>query len=317
MADPLRVWAPRARQVDLQLADERLSMRPAGGGWFEAPGPLAAGTDYRFRLDRAEPLPDPRSPWQPEGPQGPSRTLDHAAFPWRDGRWPGLRLADAVIYELHVGTFSPTGTFAGVVGGIDHLLQLGVTAVELMPVNEFSGRRNWGYDGVGLYAPHHAYGGPDGLKALVDALHGRGLAAILDVVYNHLGPIGNYLDRYGPYFTDRYRTPWGSAVNLDGPDSDEVRAFFIDNALMWLRDYHLDGVRLDAVHAIVDTSATHFLEELRARVTALEREDGRRRVVIAESDPVTPLTRSIELQPRIAVTVSQLRPTRCCSSSPP
>ena len=284
MADPLRVWAPRARQVDLQLADERLSMRPAGGGWFEAPAPLAAGTDYRFRLDRAEPLPDPRSPWQPEGPQGPSRTVDHAAFSWSDGRWPGFRLADAVIYELHVGAFSPPGTFAGVVGGIDHLLQLGVTAVELMPVNEFSGRRNWGYDGVGLYAPHHAYGGPDGLKALVDALHGRGLAAILDVVYNHLGPIGNYLDRYGPYFTDRYRTPWGSAVNLDGPDSDEVRAFFIDNALMWLRDYHLDGVRLDAVHAIVDTSAVHFLEELRTRVAALEREDVRRRLVIAESD---------------------------------
>jgi maltooligosyltrehalose trehalohydrolase len=284
MPDRPRVWAPRARRVELQLADQRLSMRPAGGGWFEAPAPLAPGTDYRFRLDGGEPLPDPRSPWQPQGPDGPSRTVDHSAFSWSDRGWNGLRLADAIVYELHVGTFSPQGTFAGVIPHIDHLLQLGVSAVELMPVAEFSGRRNWGYDGVDLYAPHHAYGGPEGLKSLVDALHARGLAVILDVVYNHLGPIGNYLDRFGPYLTDRYRTPWGAALNLDGPESDEVRAFLIDNALMWLRDYHLDGLRLDAVHAIFDTSAIHFLEELRTRVVALEREDGRRRVVIAESD---------------------------------
>ena len=183
-----------------------------------------------------------------------------------------------------MGTFSPEGTFDGVTARLDHLVDLGITHLELMPVNGFSGTRGWGYDGVNLFAPHEAYGGPDGLKRLVDACHARGLAVLLDVVYNHLGPEGNYLGRFGPYFTDRYRTPWGDAVNLDGSDSDEVRRFFCDNALMWLRDYHLDGLRIDAVHAIVDTSAVHILEQLAAEVDALERETGRSRVLIAESN---------------------------------
>ena len=210
--------------------------------------------------------PIPRSPWQPFGVHGPSRTVDHDSFHWTDTQWQAPPLASAVVYELHVGTFTPEGTFDAVIDRIPHLLDLGVTHVELMPVAEFPGDWGWGYDGVDIYAPHHSYGGPSGLKRLVDALHRAGLAAILDVVYNHLGPSGNYLNSFGPYFTATVRTPWGDAVNLGGRDSDGVRAFFIDNALMWLRDYHFDGLRIDAVHALVDTSATHFLEELAARV---------------------------------------------------
>jgi maltooligosyltrehalose trehalohydrolase len=188
------------------------------------------------------------------------------------------------VYELHIGTFTPEGTFDAVIGRLDHLVDLGVRAVEIMPVNQFSGDHGWGYDGVFLYAPHHAYGGPDALKRLVDACHERGLAAILDVVYNHLGPAGNVLERFGPYFTARYATPWGKAVNLDGPFSDEVRAFFIDNAAMWLRDYHFDGLRVDAVHAIVDASAVHFLEEMVLRGEDISPAVGRDLVLIAESD---------------------------------
>jgi maltooligosyltrehalose trehalohydrolase len=278
----LRVWAPRARRVDAEVAGERVPMRPDGGWWaVEAPPP---GTDYRFSLDGAPGLPDPRSPLQPEGVHGPSRTVDHGAHRWRDSGWTAGELRDAVVYELHLGTFSPEGTFDGAAARLGHLVDLGVTAVEIMPVAEFPGDRGWGYDGVDLYAPHHAYGGPEGLRRLVDTCHAHGLAAILDVVYNHLGPDGNHLGSYGPYFTDRYRTPWGEAVNFDGAGSDEVRAFVVDNALMWLRDYHFDGLRLDAVHAIVDTSAVHILEELAARVRRLEGALGRRLWLIAESD---------------------------------
>jgi maltooligosyltrehalose trehalohydrolase len=215
---------------------------------------------------------------------GPSRVLGQGAFPWTDERWQPRPLPSAVLYELHVGTFTPVGTFEAAIERLDHLVELGVTHVELMPVAEFPGERGWGYDGVDLYAPHHAYGGPEGLKRLVNAAHGKGLAVLLDVVYNHLGPAGNYLERFGPYFTDRYQTPWGQAVNLDGPGSDEVRRFFCDNALMWLRDYHLDGLRLDAVHALMDTSAVPFLEQLAAEVRALEAHLGRHLVLIAESD---------------------------------
>jgi maltooligosyltrehalose trehalohydrolase len=228
-------------------------------------------------------LPDPRSHWQPEGVHGRSRTVDHEGFQWTDAGWRGFDLRSAVIYELHVGTFSPEGSFAGVAARLDHLAELGVNVVELMPVAEFAGDRGWGYDGVDLYAPHHVYGGPDELKRLVDACHARGLGVVLDVVYNHLGPEGNYLERYGPYFTARYSTPWGKAVNFDGEGSDEVRRFFFDNALMWLRDYHFDGLRLDAVHAIVDTSAVNFLEELELRVEALAAELDRPLHLIAES----------------------------------
>jgi maltooligosyltrehalose trehalohydrolase len=285
MKTDLWVWAPGARSVEVVTDAGRAPMDgPDDRGRWSAAVDLDGGQGYRFSVDGGEPRPDPRSEFQPEGVHGPSAVVDHSAFAWTDAGWRGRPIDEAVIYELHVGTFSESGTFAGVADHLDHLLDLGVTHVEIMPVNEFPGRRGWGYDGVDLYAPHHAYGGPDGLKGLVDTCHGRGLAVLLDVVYNHLGPAGNYLSQYGPYFTDRYATPWGQAVNLDGPDSDEVRAFFVDNALSWLRNYHLDGLRLDAVHAILDTSATHLLEELAARVDELEGEVGRPLALIAESD---------------------------------
>jgi len=280
-----RVWAPRAERVEVDLGNRRVPLHEAGRGWFEAKvSDAGPGTDYAFCLDGSEPLPDPRSPHQPHGVSGPSRVVDHSTFPWTDGSWRGFHLPSAVLYELHVGTFSPEGTFDGVVGFLDHLVDLGVTAVELMPVAQFPGVRNWGYDGVDLYAPHHGYGGPEGLKRLVDACHARGLGVILDVVYNHLGPEGNYLERFGPYFTSFYTTPWGQAVNFDQAASDEVRRFVIDNAIGWLRDYHVDGLRLDAVHAIVDTSATHVLEQLSLEVTELAATEGRPLWLIAESD---------------------------------
>jgi len=247
--------------------------------------PLAGhGSDYAFVLDGSGPLPDPRSPWQPYGVHGFSRMLDHSLFSWTDDRWQAPPLSSAVIYELHTGTFSPQGTFQGVAQKLDHLVDLGITHIELMPVNSFSGTHGWGYDGVGLFAPHEPYGGPAGLKELVDECHARGIAVILDVVYNHLGPEGNYLDRFGPYFTNRYSSPWGNAVNLDGPGSDEVRRFFIENALMWLKDYHMDVLRLDAVHAIIDTSSVHFLEELSQEVEMLQARTGRHLALIAESN---------------------------------
>jgi maltooligosyltrehalose trehalohydrolase len=280
-----QVWAPKATTVEIALDHTRMPMMPCAGGWWTV-DVAAAGpeTEYTFIVDDNPPLPDPRSSWQPHGVHGPSRVIDHQAFAWTDDRWQAGPLSAAVVYELHVGTFTPAGTFEAAIERLDHLVALGVTHVELMPVPEFPGRWGWGYDGVDLYAPHHAYGGPEGLKRLVNACHARGLAVLLDVVYNHLGPAGNYLERFGPYFTARHQTPWGPAVNLDGPGSEEVRRFFCDNALMWLRDYHLDGLRLDAVHALVDTSAVPFLEQLAAEVHALEAHLGRHLVLIAESD---------------------------------
>jgi maltooligosyltrehalose trehalohydrolase len=271
--------------VDVVFDESSVALSPAGGGWWEASIDSAGpGTRYRYSLDGGPPRPDPRSPYQPSGIDGPSEVVDHTAFHWTDQGWRGTPLSGAVLYELHVGTFTHSADFDGVISHLDHLVSLGVTAVELMPVAEFSGNRGWGYDGVLLYAPHHAYGGPSGLKRLVDAAHARGLAVVMDVVYNHLGPAGNYLGEYGPYFTDRYSTPWGQAVNFDGPDSDSVRAFFIDNAIMWLRDYHIDGLRLDAVHAIVDTSAVHVLEQLATSVASLSAYLGRTLWLIVESD---------------------------------
>jgi maltooligosyltrehalose trehalohydrolase len=247
---------------------------------------LGPGDDYAFSVDGGPPRPDPRSAHQPYGVHGPSRVVDHDAFAWSDAdrAWRGFHLPSAVLYELHVGTFSSHGTFAGAIEHLDHLVELGVDAVELMPVVEFPGRRGWGYDGVDLWAPHHAYGGPDGLKALVDACHARGLGVIVDVVYNHLGPAGNHRATFGPYFTDRHRTNWGDALNVDGPGSDEVRAFVVGNARMWLRDFHVDGLRLDAVHAIVDESARHVLEQLGDEVRGLSAHLGRPLWLIAESD---------------------------------
>jgi maltooligosyltrehalose trehalohydrolase len=280
------VWAPHASRVEVVFdGDARWPLASVGEGWWadlvDRAGP---GADYRFSVDGGPPRPDPRSPWQPHGVDGPSRLVDHGAFKWSDGSWRGVHLPGAVLYELHVGTFSPGGTFDAAIDHLDHLVDLGIDAVELLPVAEFSGSRGWGYDGVDLYAPHHAYGGPDGLKRLVDACHCRGLAVVMDVVYNHLGPSGNYLAQFGPYFTARHSTNWGDAVNFDGPDSGGVRAFVIDNALMWLRDYHADGLRLDAVHAIEDHSARHVLEELGAAVHRLAAQVRRPLFVIAESD---------------------------------
>jgi len=276
-----RIWAPQLEQLDVQVRNERLPMS-RHAEHFEADVAAAPGDDYAFAVgDRM--FPDPRSRWQPRGVHAASR-VDTAGFAWSDSAWRGSTLSGAVLYELHVGTFSEAGTFAGVESKLDHLQRLGVTAVELMPVAEFAGERGWGYDGVDLYAAHHAYGGPEGLRHLIDACHQREIAVVLDVVYNHLGPDGNYLPVFGPYFTDRYRTPWGDALNLDGPGSDGVRAFLLDNACGWLEDFHIDGLRLDAAHAIVDTSAVHILEELAQRVRALEAATGRALWLIAESD---------------------------------
>ena len=278
------VWAPKAGRVELELRGVRLPLRPAQPGWWELEAEAAAGDRYGYLLDGEGPFPDPRSRLQPDGVHGLSAVYDQSAFGWTDAAWKGIEPAGAIIYELHVGTFTPEGTFEAAIGRLDHLVALGVTAVELLPVAEFAGDRGWGYDGVDLFAAHHAYGGPDGLKRLVDACHGRGLAVVLDCVYNHLGPEGNYLGRFGHYFTGRYSTPWGEAVNYDGPWSDEVREFVFENALMWLGDFHCDGLRLDAVHAIWDFSAEHILEELGERVRRLQSQLGRRLFLIAESD---------------------------------
>jgi maltooligosyltrehalose trehalohydrolase len=280
-----RVWAPFPDRVELDLAGDVRPMTPGDRGWWSidvaGAGP---GTEYGFRLDGEGPFPDPRSACQPDGVHGLSRVIDHDAYPWTDDDWRGAHLPSLVLYELHIGTFTSEGTFDSAIVRLDHLVELGVNAVEVMPVAEFPGERNWGYDGVDLYAPHTAYGGPDGFKRFVDACHHRGLAVVLDVVYNHLGPEGNHLGRFGPYFTDFYVTPWGTAVNFDRGGSDEVRRFVIDNAVMWLRDYHVDGLRLDAVHAIVDTGAVHILEELATEVEALSAALDRSLFLIAESD---------------------------------
>jgi maltooligosyltrehalose trehalohydrolase len=280
------VWAPGRRCVDLLLGgSDRLPMRRAERGWWRLDVPDAPlGTCYLFSLDNGPGRPDPRSAWQPEGIDGPSALVDHRGFTWSDADWRGFELSAAVLYELHVGTFSAEGTFDGAIGHLQHLVDLGVNAVEVMPVGESSGSRGWGYDGVDLWAPHHRYGGPDGFKRLVDACHRRNIAVVLDVVYNHLGPAGNYLSEYGPYFTDRYRTPWGWAMNFDGEGSYGTRDFVISNSVMWLADYHIDGLRLDAVHAIFDEGALHILEELAAAVERLSNELDRELWLIAESD---------------------------------
>jgi maltooligosyltrehalose trehalohydrolase len=282
------VWAPTPHHVVLVLGesgDERVDMEQVGGGWWRADvDDAASGTRYGFSLDGGPALPDPRSMHQPDGIAGLSAVVDHDAFAWTDQAWRGVPLAGAVLYELHVGTFSKAGTFEGAIEHLPHLVELGVDAVELLPVGEFSGDRGWGYDGVDLFAPHHAYGGPDGLKCFVDACHEVGIGVVMDVVYNHLGPAGNHLARFGPYFTAAHQTPWGDAISYDAADSGEVRRFVIDNALHWLRDFHCDGLRLDAVHAIVDDSATHLLEELAAAVHALGSQVRKPLWVVAESD---------------------------------
>ncbi|MEO7196747.1 MAG: malto-oligosyltrehalose trehalohydrolase [Pseudonocardiaceae bacterium] len=278
------VWAPQRQRVRVVLDGAEHEMTRSSGGWWWASVDAArSGSDYAFLLDEEDtPLPDPRSRWQPGGVHAASRVYDHSAFAWTDHRWTGRALAGSVLYELHIGTFTPAGTFDSAIERLGHLTELGVDLVEVMPVNAVDGPRNWGYDGVSWYAVTENYGGPDAFKRFVDACHARGLGVVLDVVHNHLGPSGAYLDRFGPYFAGS--NLWGPALNLDGPQSDEVRRYVIDNALAWLRDYHLDGLRLDAVHALRDTRATHLLEELATEVHTLAAHLRRPLSLIAESD---------------------------------
>jgi len=280
------VWAPRANSVELRIAwpeKRRVAMEPAGCGYFRAVVEgVSAGTDYKYCLDGDKERPDPASRYQPNGVHGASRVVD-GDFAWTDSSWRGIPLDKYVFYELHVGTFSPEGTFDAIIPRITALKELGITAIEVMPVAQFPGERNWGYDGVYPYAVQASYGGPEGLKRLVDACHQQGMAVALDVVYNHLGPEGNYLGDFGFYFTNVYKTPWGDAINFDEEDSDHVRRYFLENALQWITDFRIDALRLDAIHAIVDRSARTFLEELSATVHAKARELGRHVFLIPES----------------------------------
>jgi len=282
------VWAPHADRIDLKLLRHGLgpvSMNRRPGVHFEATIPDArVGDRYVYILNGDKERPDPASRSQPDGVHGPSEIVSPDQFHWMDQHWRGQPLEQLIIYELHVGTWTDKGTFQAVIPHLKYLRDLGITAIELMPVAQFPGARNWGYDGVDLFAPQSTYGGPQGLKELVDACHRTDLAVILDVVYNHVGPEGNYLQDFGPYFTDRYRTPWGPAVNYDGPDSDEVRRFIISNALYWITEYHIDALRLDAVHSIYDFSALHILKEMSDAVHTESERLGRRTLLIAESD---------------------------------
>jgi maltooligosyltrehalose trehalohydrolase len=286
------VWAPKVERLELHLLTPRERLIPMEHGergyWSVAATDVEPGTRYWYRLEGERDLPDPASRWQPLGVHGPSALVDPGSFAWSDREWRGVPQDALVFYELHVGTFTPEGTFDAVVPRLPDLAELGITAIELMPVSQFPGERNWGYDAVYPFAVQHSYGGPDGLRWLVDACHRQRIAVFLDVVYNHLGPEGNYLGEYGFYFTERYRTPWGPAINFDGPASDEVRRYVIENALMWLREYHIDGFRLDAVHAILDQRPLHILEELSQAIHREAERQGRLVHVIAESDANDP-----------------------------
>lgn len=278
----IRLWAPLADSAFAVVDGQRLPMRPQDPGYWTID--LPAGTDYLLAIDDQEPRPDPRSAQQPFGVHGPSRAFDTSAYRWNDAQWPGIDVVGSVFYELHVGTFTPAGTLDSAIDKLDHLVRLGVQTVELMPVVPFPGDRGWGYDGVDLYAVHEAYGGPAALQRFVDAAHGRGLAVCLDVVYNHFGPAGNYAPVFAPYFTDKHDTPWGSAINLDDEHSDGVRDFICENAIRWLREFHIDALRLDAVHALVDEALQHILAELSERVDAIRPSLPRPVALIAESD---------------------------------
>lgn len=285
-----RVWAPAARSVEVEVYPwpegiVRYPLAHEGDGVWGAVADARAGWLYRYRLDGEWAYPDPYSRSQPEGVHGPAQIVDPRSFRWTDDGWRGPDPESLVIYEVHVGTYTLEGTFDALIGQLDEIARLGVSAIELMPVVEFPGRWNWGYDGVDLFSPSSVYGGPDGLRRLVDAAHARGLAIILDIVYNHLGPDGNYLHVFSPdYFTDRYQTPWGDAVNFDGPDSSWVRRYFVDNALYWLHEYHIDGLRLDATHRMYDASPKHILREL-AEAVDERGPSGRRCLLMAEDEP--------------------------------
>ena len=282
------VWAPQINEVALKLVTPEVRIIPMErdrwGYWHTKVENIEAGARYLYRIDNDEERPDPASHLQPLGVHGPSEIVTHSGYSWSDQGWAGIPIEQLIIYELHVGTFTPEGTFDAIIPRLKELHELGITAIELMPVAEFPGERNWGYDGVYPFSVHHAYGGPEGLKRLVNACHMIGMAVILDAVYNHLGPEGNYLARFAPYFTDKYRTLWGSAINFDGAWSDSVRNYFIENALHWFENYHLDGLRLDAIHAIFDQSARPFLQELADEVREMAAHLGRKPLLIAESN---------------------------------
>lgn len=281
-----RVWAPSAQHVEVQVLspkDRVVPLQKEQRGYHQAlVEKIEPGTLYRYRLGERKERPDPASRFQPQGVHGPSQVID-PRFAWNDASWSGLPLRDYLIYEVHTGTFTADGTFEAMIPRLEELKVLGITALELMPVAQFPGTRNWGYDGVYPFAVQNSYGGPEGLKRLVDACHQRGLAVVLDVVYNHLGPEGNYLGDFAPYFTDRYRSPWGQAINFDGAHSDEVRRFFVENALYWVMEFHVDALRIDAVHAILDFSAKPFLQELAQAVHCQAELLNRRVYLIPES----------------------------------
>ncbi len=279
------VWAPNASQVELVLGDgTRIDLAAGEGGWFSSATSLAHGDRYGFALDGGTPLPDPRSRWQPDGVHGLSAVDDPSRHEWADDGWRGLELVGGVVYELHVGTFTPAGTLDAATDRLDHLVDLGIAAVEVLPVADAMGGRGWGYDGVDLWAVHHTYGGPAALRRFVDAAHQAGLGVLLDVVYNHLGPEGAYLPRFGPYFTDQHTTPWGPGVNLDGRGSEEVRRFIVGNAEHWCTDHHIDGLRIDAAHHLLDARPTHIVAELAAALDEVGLRDGRRRWTIVERE---------------------------------
>ena len=281
------VWAPEAESLSVEISapeEQSIPMKKGKWGyWKTEPTALSEGALYKYKLNNEQLLPDPASRYQPEGPHGPSAVVS-PDYDWQASEWRGIEPDSLIIYELHVGTFSEEGTFEGVEKKLDYLLDLGINAIEIMPIAQFPGNRNWGYDGVDPFAVQDSYGGPEAFRRLVDACHQREIAVILDVVYNHMGPEGNYLSQWGPYFTDKYNTPWGQALNFDDAYCDGVRNYFLQNALMWLRDYKVDGLRLDAVHAIKDLSARHFLQDLSKAVYKLSREEGHRHFLIAEVD---------------------------------
>lgn len=281
----IRFWAPEATQVALKLAEQLLPLeKKEFGYWGITTRAVQPGSSYHFLIDGKDLVPDPASLSQPQGVHGASGAYDLHVFPWTDEQWENPALKDYLFYELHTGTFTPEGTFDGIIGKLDYLLDLGITAIEIMPVAQFPGERNWGYDGVFPFAVQNSYGGAGGLQKLVNACHEKGLAVVLDVVYNHVGPEGNYFSLSGPYFTDKYHTPWGDAINFDDAWSDGVRRYFIENVLMWFRDFHIDALRLDAVHAIKDFGVKHLLQEIREETDRLSALTGRRHYLIAESD---------------------------------
>lgn len=290
-----KVWAPHCKEVEVKIIRGiktfTFPLRKIERSYFEGQmNVVAEGDLYQFILDRKKERPDPASRFQPKGVHGPSALVNPVSFKWRDRAWKGLPFEDLIFYEMHIGTFTPEGTFEGAVKKIPYLKKTGITCVEMMPIAQFPGKRNWGYDGVNLYAVQNSYGGPIGLKKFVAACHAEGLAVCLDVVYNHLGPEGNYLSDFGPYFTNRHHTPWGDAVNYDDKHSDEVRKFVIQNACYWVVEYHIDVLRLDAVHGIFDSSARHILEEINTTVQTLSRDLGRKVHLVAESDLNDPRT---------------------------